>query len=541
MNINQTVTSIQSDGGQATAPEPTDPRTDELRRDLNEKTAENIEEDQSQDDVTEKKDYSVFSSRSKRVIIATASLAAWFSPLSAQSYLPSLNQIAQDLGVSVSQINLSVTTYMIMQGLAPTMIAGFSESAGRRMAYLICFTIYIPANIGLALQSNYAALLVLRLLQSGGSSGTVALANGVVADMVTSADRGTYIGYAQLGSILGPALGPLLGGLIGNFAGWKWIFGFLAILSTVFFTVLALFMPETARRVVGDGSVPPPIRNRSITSNILLKRRARQGLGPDQEMVEACRKSNKIRVPNPLRTLKIIVDKEAGLLLICNGFVIACLMAVSTALPSQFFDIYGLNELQIALCFLPISAGSLFSAFTTGRLVNYNYRRHAKRTNFPLVLTKRQDLTTFPIERARIEVALPLCYLGAAVVIVYGWVLHTRTSLAGPLVLLFFIGYSIVAAYQVTAVLLVDIYPSEPATATAANNLVRCLLSAGAAAVVTPLINGIGSGWAYTLAALIWVSFSPCFWLLIKWGPQWRREKKMKEEEKDAITKAQGA
>lgn len=62
------------------------------------------------------------------------------------------------------------------------MIAGFSDKAGRRPAYFICFTIYIIANLALALQNNYIALLLLRMLQSGGSSGTVALANGVVGD-----------------------------------------------------------------------------------------------------------------------------------------------------------------------------------------------------------------------------------------------------------------------------------------------------------------------------------------------------------------------
>lgn len=91
------------------------------------------------------------------------------------------------------------------------MIAGFSDSAGRRPAYIICFVIYIIANLGLSLQSNYAALMVLRCIQSGGSSGTVALANGVVGDLITSEERGGYIAFAALGSMLGPSLSPIIG------------------------------------------------------------------------------------------------------------------------------------------------------------------------------------------------------------------------------------------------------------------------------------------------------------------------------------------
>ena len=69
---------------------------------------------------------------------------------------------------------------------------------------MVGFVIYTAANIGLALQNNYAALMVLRCLQSAGSSGMVALASGVTADIITSAERGAYIGYASVSTIIGP-------------------------------------------------------------------------------------------------------------------------------------------------------------------------------------------------------------------------------------------------------------------------------------------------------------------------------------------------
>lgn len=53
------------------------------------------------------------------------------------------------------------------------MIAEFSEKAGRRPAYIVCFVISIAANLGLSLQNDYYALLFLRILQSAGSCGTL--------------------------------------------------------------------------------------------------------------------------------------------------------------------------------------------------------------------------------------------------------------------------------------------------------------------------------------------------------------------------------
>lgn len=86
-----------------------------------------------------------------------------------------------------------------------------SDESGRRLSYLICFVIFIAANIGLALQTNYAALLVLRMLQAFGCSAAIALSTAVVADIATSAERGKYMGYTTAGLLFGPAFGSYEG------------------------------------------------------------------------------------------------------------------------------------------------------------------------------------------------------------------------------------------------------------------------------------------------------------------------------------------
>ena len=57
--------------------------------------------------------YSIYRGRSKIFIVLAASIASLFSPLSANIYLPALNTIADQLHVSNTLINLTVTTYMV--------------------------------------------------------------------------------------------------------------------------------------------------------------------------------------------------------------------------------------------------------------------------------------------------------------------------------------------------------------------------------------------------------------------------------------------
>ena len=189
--------------------------------------------------------HSVFSRNQKRFIVFMASWAGFFSPVSGQIYFPALNALSADLRVSNTLINLTLTSYMIFQGLAPTFIGDLADTAGRRLAYAVCFIIYIGANIGLALQHSYAALFVLRCIQSSGSSGTIAMASGVVSDVATASERGSYMGYTLAGSLVGPAIGPVLGGILSQFLGWRAIFWFLTILGASFFIVFAIFFPET--------------------------------------------------------------------------------------------------------------------------------------------------------------------------------------------------------------------------------------------------------------------------------------------------------
>lgn len=413
------------------------------------------------------------------------------------------------------------------------MVAGFSDGAGRRPVYIYCFIVYIASNIGLALQRNYAALLVLRCLQSAGSSGTVALCNGVVADLVTSAERGIYIGYSSVASILGPIVGPILGGVIAQYLGWPWIFWVLTILSATYFVLFFLFLPETCRKVVGDGSIPPPKLNQSLTGIIRERRRIKAGVIVDTAQQEAVRKNYRLKFPNPIATLVIAVDKESGLILFCSGLLVAIMYATTTGIPYLFGKIYDFDELQLGLVYIPFGAGSLISALSTGKAIDWNYRRYAKKHGLPLTKNRHQDLTNFPIEKARLEVALPLLYLGNVGSIAYGWTLDYRTNLAGPLILLFVFGYGSMAAFQVMQILMVDINPGNAAAATAANNLFRCLLGAGSTAVVVPMINKMGVGWAYTFASLVWIALSPSLWLLMKYGPGWRKNKKDREDVKE--------
>lgn len=202
----------------------------------------------------------------------------------------------------------------------------------------------------------------------------------------------------------------------------------------------------------------------------------------------------------------------------------------STGAASAFSSLYDFDQIQIALMFIPMGSGAVLSAISSGRLVDWNYRRHAKKLGIPVVKNRRQDLSNFPIERARLEVALPVFFLAGSFVVVYGWLLTMKLSLAAPVITLFIVGFGLTFTFQVLNVLMVDIYPGKPSVATAANNLFRCEIGAVFSAILLPMINKIGIGWAYTIIALMFMGFAPTLLVIIRQGPRWRKEKSAKED-----------
>ena len=137
--------------------------------------------------------------------------------------------------------------------------------------------------------------------------------------------------------------------------------------------------------------------------------------------------------------------------------VMACYYAIFTDMSKALYTIYGFSNTDISLVTISVGAGSIVSSFVTGKLLDRNYRRHAERLNLVVARDRQLDICDFPVERARMEVGLPLMLLGFVGVIGYAWTLRPGVSVAAPIVFLFLVGYSVSATSSVATILMADI------------------------------------------------------------------------------------
>ncbi|TRX88308.1 hypothetical protein FHL15_010812 [Xylaria flabelliformis] len=475
--------------------------------------------------------HTVYTSREKQLIVISAAFSGLFASWTAQIYLPALNNAAYDLHTSVKKINLTVTSYMIFQGVTPIFIGGYADAMGRRPVYIICFILYIATDIALIFTDSYGSLLALRSVQSITISSTQALCQGVVADISTSAERGQYAAFLALPTVLGPSIGPVIGGAIAQYLGWRNIFSFLAITGGINLAVLLTLFPETCRRIVGDGSILPRRANQTLLQLLRNSHKDQShqveiGITPtpDSETSKAS-----FAWARFLSALTLLFEKELFLLSTYGGLLFAGLYAVGTAAPSLFAKYYGYNGLTIGLLYLPLAIGSVLAVVLVGKALNWNFQRHAKRLGVTVDKDRHMDLSEFPIERARIEVLVPPFILSVIVITAWGWTVENRLSVGVVVVLVFLLGLGLSGVASVFSALITDIRPEKASAASASNNIIKFLLGAAMSAAIEPLISAVEPGKAFSIIASFYVVVSPCLVVVVRKGMKWRQEVREKD------------
>ncbi|KAN0111587.1 MFS general substrate transporter [Russula decolorans] len=456
--------------------------------------------------------YSVFTRKEKWSIVILASCAAIFSPFTANIYLPAIPVISTDFHKSVELINLTVTMYMVMQGLSPMFWGTLSDRCGRRPIMFACLATLSLSCVGLALvpTSAYWLLMLLRCLQATGSASTTALGAGIIGDIATPAERGGLFGLFGLGGLVGPCIGPVLGGVLAQGLGWRSIFWFLCICSAVCGLGLFLFLPETLRVIVGDGSISAGwIYTQPIS---LIGRHRSAGISSERP----ARKPFK----NPLL---MFAYPEIFVLLIFNGTIYAVMYSITASLAVIFEKVYPyLNQTEIGLCFIPMGLGMKIRDDLI-RQTRTDSEEHVD----PEVIEKD---TSFPIEKARLQILPWVVFVYATCVIGYGWALQSRVTIAVPLILQFIIGVSAITILNATQTLLIDMMPNQGSSVTACNNIVRCLLGAGMVSIVKPILDALDDGWSYVVFGSLCVLVSPLLYVEIRWGPFWRQRRGSKHQ-----------
>lgn len=193
-------------------------------------------------------------------------------------------------------------------------------------------------------------------------------------------------------------VGPLIAGAISQVFGWRWIFGILGIVGLSVWLIILLFLNETLRALVGDGS--------AYAKSFPLQRACLQRKSKAEKCLTTTSDSkNKIAATSILlASFQNFREKDAILPLLYYAIHFASLCCFVTSIPELYLRVYSLNSVQIGLVYVVHGVGSAIGNILGGKLLNYDFKATAKKQGMSPSSCSRGNLDpSFPIEYARLR------------------------------------------------------------------------------------------------------------------------------------------
>ncbi|KAF3480569.1 uncharacterized protein GIQ15_05916 [Arthroderma uncinatum] len=488
--------------------------------------------------------YHIFSHRQKWQLVYIVSIAGAFSPLSSNIYFPAIDTISSELRVSASLVALTITVYLIVQGISPSIWGPMSDTSGRRITFLITLTIYAAANLALAFTVDFPMLLVLRGVQALGSAATISISVGVIGDMACPEERGGFVGANAGIRMIGQAVGPVIGGLLNSKWGFRSIFWLLFVQSVIVLLLLLVLLPETQRQLAGNGSIPLS----GLHKPLLYYLRPPPSWASARTERTPVSKTPRMSLKSMLVPLTYVFQKDIFVLLAWGSLVYTIWsMATSSTTTVLLHSFPSLTQWQIGLCFLPNGAGCVLGSIFTGWLLDRTFKRAQSEYKIQHGLPETMNIKNipeFPIERSRLRYMPYFSVSFIICVALYGPSFELNdlnryfaANLVASLGLQLMIAFTATAIFNINSTMLVDCFPNGSASATATNNLVRCLVGAAGVSVIQPLIDAVRVRNAFLILTGVVVLFLPLIWVQWKYCGKWRLERTLRETEKARAAK----
>jgi len=262
-------------------------------------------------------------------VILTALVA--FGPLSTDMYLPSLPAMKAEFGANVSQVQLTLSVFLVGFAFSQLVYGPLSDRFGRRPVLLVGIMIYGLASVACFMVSSIEGLIFARLAQAFGASSGPVIGRAVVRDVYGQERAAQVLAYMGSAMALAPAVAPMFGGYLQIWFGWQASFVVLSI-----FAIVLVFLVTFLIRETNAHQNPEALKPSRMIGNYLELLKHREFLG----------------------------------YVLLNSFVFSGLFAFISGSSFVFIDVFGFEPNLYGICF-----GIVVCGYMTGTLIAGKFSR----------------------------------------------------------------------------------------------------------------------------------------------------------------------
>jgi DHA1 family bicyclomycin/chloramphenicol resistance-like MFS transporter len=178
------------------------------------------------------------------LLVLLAALVA-LGPLTIDMYLPAMPGMAAALTATTSQVQLTISSYLLGFSLFHLVCGPLADRYGRRPVLLGGLALYLLAAYACAQATTIEELIVFRFLQGIAACVGPTLGRAIARDLYGPARAARALAHIAMIMALAPAVAPTLGGLMLEFYSWPAIFTALAFYAFVVLLLVGACLPES--------------------------------------------------------------------------------------------------------------------------------------------------------------------------------------------------------------------------------------------------------------------------------------------------------
>ncbi|MCC5936489.1 MAG: multidrug effflux MFS transporter [Lunatimonas sp.] len=186
------------------------------------------------------------SSENSFTLILILGALSTISPFSVDMYLPAFPSIAKSLDTTISEVQLSLTSYLIGIAIGQLFYGPLLDRYGRKKPLYAGMLIYIVASLGCAMVDSVESLIWMRFVQAiGGCAGMVA-AQALVRDLFPVNKIAQAFALLTLVIAVSPMIAPTIGGYLATKMDWHYLFIVLAAITALILVLSLIYLPDGA-------------------------------------------------------------------------------------------------------------------------------------------------------------------------------------------------------------------------------------------------------------------------------------------------------
>lgn len=189
--------------------------------------------------------------KNKWPILLIVVMSTFMATLDSSIVNVALPQMARAMDVDTSQIQLVVTSYLIVIVGIILIFGKLGDMLGKTKIYTVGIALFTLGSLLCGITSSFPVLIGARIVQAVGAAATMANNQGIITQVFPATERGRALGFVGTAVALGSLVGPGLGGIIVGASSWEYIFLINVPVGVVVLFLAIKLLPRSNKKITG--------------------------------------------------------------------------------------------------------------------------------------------------------------------------------------------------------------------------------------------------------------------------------------------------